>query len=101
MHEMSVAMEVCRMAEEHVGRDALDRVVAVGLEVGDRAGVVAESLRFCLDVLLEQPPFAGARSVVERREGDVLRLAWLEIDDGDEDGAGTPAAEGSAAAAAR
>lgn len=84
---MSVAMEVCRMAEERLGREALPRVVAVGLEVGDRAGVVVESLEFCLEVLLEQPPFTGARPVVDRREGDVLRLAYLEIED-DETAAG-------------
>lgn len=81
MHEMSVAMEVCRMAEARLGREALPRVVTVGLEVGDRAGVVVESLEFCLEVLLEQPPFTGARPVVERLEGDVLRLAYLEIED--------------------
>ena len=97
MHEMSVALEVCRMTEEQVGRDALDRVVTVGLEVGDRAGLVVESLQFCLDALLEQPPFGGARSVVERREGDVLRLAWLEIDDGEAD---DEAAAGDASAVA-
>lgn len=101
MHEMSVAMEVCRMAEEHVGRDALGRVVTVGLEVGDRAGVVVESLEFCLEVLLEQPPFAGARCVVDRRQGDVLRLAYLEIEDEDGSEAGRSAAEGPAAAGAR
>lgn len=101
MHEMSVALEVCRMTEEQVGRDALDRVVTVGLEVGDRAGLVVESLQFCLDALLEQPPFGGARSVVERREGDVLRLAWLEIDDGDVDDEEAPAAGDAAARGAR
>lgn len=81
MHEMSVAMEVCRMAEDQIGREALPRLVTVGLEVGDRAGVVVESLEFCLEVLLEQPPFTGARPVLERLEGDVLRLAYLEIED--------------------
>lgn len=94
---MSVAMEVCRMAEARLGREALPRVVAVGLEVGDRAGVVVESLEFCLEVLLEQPPFAGARPVVERREGDVLRLAYLEIEDDETPAEGAVPAAGDAA----
>ena len=81
MHEMSLALEVCRMAEERVGRDALPRVVAVGLEVGDRAGIVVDNFAFCLETLLAHPPFGEARPVIERSEGDVLRLAYLEIEE--------------------
>ena len=81
MHEMSLAMEVCRMAEEKLGRAALPGVVAVGVEVGDDANVEVESLRFCLEVLLREPPFVDAAPVIERKAGDVLRLAYLEVDD--------------------
>ena len=83
MHEMSVALEVCRMAEERLGLDALARVTAIGLEVGDEAGIVPENLEFCLGVLLTQPPFVAARPVLARCRGDVLRLDFLEIDDDD------------------
>ena len=58
MHEMSVAMEVCRIAEERLGREALPSLRAVGLEVGDDAGVELSSLSFCLETLLGVPPFA-------------------------------------------
>lgn len=71
------------MTEERVGRDALPRVVAVGVEVGDRAGVVVDNFEFCLETLLATPPFADARPVIERHEGDVLRLAYLEIEEED------------------
>lgn len=81
MHEMSVALEVCRMAEERLGPD-VNTLVALGLEVGDDAGLEPESLHFCLDALLAQPPFTGARAVIERVRGDVLRLNYLEVDDG-------------------
>jgi len=81
VHEMSLALEVCRMTEERVGRDALPRVVTVGLEVGDRAGLVVENFAFCLETLLSNPPFEEARPVIDRREGDVLRLAYLEIEE--------------------
>lgn len=81
MHEMSLALEVCRMTEERVGRDALPRIVAVGLEVGDRAGIVVDNFAFCLEALLTNPPFGDARPVIERSEGDVLRLAYLEIEE--------------------
>lgn len=81
MHEMSVALEVCRMAEERLGREALGGVVAVGVEVGDDAGVEPESLEFCLEAVLSTPPFHGARPVITRLPGDVLRLAYLEVED--------------------
>lgn len=81
MHELSLANDVCRIAEAHVGRAGLSRVLAVGLEVGDDAGVEVGSLTFCLETLLEQPPFAGARPVITRCPGDALRVTYLEVDD--------------------
>ena len=33
---MSVALEVCRIAEEQLGIEALPRVTGMGLEVGNR-----------------------------------------------------------------
>lgn len=82
MHELSIALEVCRMAEDHVGRAALPQVREVGLEVGDDAGVEVDNLQFCLEALLSAPPFRAARPVIARRPGDVLRLDYLEVDDG-------------------
>lgn len=82
MHEMSVALEVCRLAEDRLGREALRDVVTVGVEVGDDAGVEPENLAFCLEAVLATPPFRKAKPVIKRRRGDVLRLAYLEVDDG-------------------
>jgi Zn finger protein HypA/HybF involved in hydrogenase expression len=82
MHELGVALEVCRMAEQRLGRDALPWVRKVAVEVGDEAGVEVGNLSFCLESLLGAPPFAGATAVIERRPGDALRLSWLEVDDG-------------------
>lgn len=88
MHEMSIALEVCRMAEERLGGPGEGggggpgSLIAVGVEVGDDAGVEPENLSFCLEALLSTPPFQGARPVILRQPGDVLRLAYLEVDDG-------------------
>ena len=82
MHEMSVALEVCRIAEERLGREALPSLRAVALEVGDDAGIEVGNLSFCLEALLGAPPFAGATPLIERRPGDVLRVHYLEVDDG-------------------
>jgi len=82
MHELSVALEVCRMAEERLAREELPFLIAVGVELGHDAGLEPDNLRFCLETLLAAPPFAGARPEITRLPGDALRLAYLEIDDG-------------------
>jgi Zn finger protein HypA/HybF involved in hydrogenase expression len=84
VHELSIAMEICRMAEEKLG-PAAPTLVAVGVDVGDDANIEPASLEFCLETLLRQPPFAGARPVVTRCTGDVLSLSYLEVDDGGPD----------------
>ena len=81
---MSVALEVCRMTEEKLGTSCRD-LVAVGLEVGDDAGLEIDNLEFCLEVLLTQPPFCGPELEISRLPGDVLRLSYLEVEDGSPD----------------
>jgi len=82
MHEMSIAFEVCSIAERHVGRDQLGQVVVIGLEVGDDAGIEIDNLEFCLEALLSDAPFRNAKPVIARVRGDVLRVTYLEVDDG-------------------
>ena len=82
MHEMSLALEVCDIARRHVPPDQLVNIVEVGVEVGDDAGVVADSLEFWLESMLSNPPFKAAKAVIQRVSGDVLRVSYLEVDDG-------------------
>lgn len=82
MHEMSVALDVCRIAEEQVGAALLASVTEVGLEVGDRSGLEVANLEFCLEALLGAPPFGRARPAITRLPGDELRVTYLEVDDG-------------------
>jgi Zn finger protein HypA/HybF involved in hydrogenase expression len=81
MHEMSIAMEVCRIAEDQVGMDALSQVREIGVVVGRHSGVEPDSLRFCLEALLEIEPFRGAHPALELTSGDDLRVSYLEMDD--------------------
>ena len=86
MHEMSIALEVCRITEEYVRPTPLSNVVEVAMEVGDEAGIEIENLEFCLEALLASPPFGRAKPVIQRSRGDVLRVIHLEVeDDGPED----------------
>jgi hypothetical protein len=82
VHELSIAFDICRITEEHVGQDALDRVLEVGVEVGSNAGIEIDSLEFCLEALLGAPPFGQAVPRIERLGGDELRVTYVEVDDG-------------------
>jgi Zn finger protein HypA/HybF involved in hydrogenase expression len=75
---MSLALEVCRIAEQHA--DAA-RVVTVALDVGDDAGVEVSNFEFCLESLLREPPFTAAKPLITRVQGDALRVTYLEVDD--------------------
>jgi Zn finger protein HypA/HybF involved in hydrogenase expression len=81
MHELSVALEMCRIAEAQLSAGQLGRVVGVGVLVGDDAGIEPDNLKFCLDALLAQPPFAGAAATIVRCAGDALRVEYLEVDE--------------------
>jgi Zn finger protein HypA/HybF involved in hydrogenase expression len=81
MHEMSLAMEIARIAEVKLG-DSAPQLVSVAVDVGDTAGVEFSSLEFCLEAVFATPPFRGAKPNIMRCAGDVLRVAYLEIDDG-------------------
>jgi Zn finger protein HypA/HybF involved in hydrogenase expression len=82
MHELSLALEVCRLAEQALDQGGGGRVLRVAVEVGDDAGVEVENFRFCLDALLTEPPFRGAACELIRAPGEDFRLAWVEVDDG-------------------
>jgi len=55
--------------------------LAVGIEIGEDAGVEPENLAFCLDVLLQKPPFGRATPRLVRLPGTDLRVTYLEVDD--------------------
>jgi Zn finger protein HypA/HybF involved in hydrogenase expression len=81
MHEMSLAMEIARIAEAKLGESA-PQLVTVAIDVGDSAGIEAANLEFCLEAVFATPPFAGAKALIIPCTGDAFRVAYLEIDDG-------------------
>ncbi len=84
MHEMSLALDIARIAEERLG-DAAPTLVCVGVEVGDHAGVEPANLEFCLTAVLATPPFRSARAAILPVAGDTLQVKFLEVDDGNPD----------------
>lgn len=85
MHEFSVALEVCRLIEERLSPGDAPRVRRVGVIVGEDAGLEPANLSFCLDALLSQPPFGGARAELIPCPGPELRVDFYEVDHDDPD----------------
>jgi Zn finger protein HypA/HybF involved in hydrogenase expression len=82
MHEMSLALEICRLTEEKLPADELPRLLRVGVVVGDQANVEAANLEFCLEALLGSPPFGRARPVMSTAPGTDLSVNFFEVEDG-------------------
>lgn len=82
MHELSLAMEIGRLAEERLGADVA-RCVAVGVEVGTESGVEPSALEFCLEAVFSHPPWKGTKAVLTRPHGDIFQVTWFEIEEDD------------------
>jgi Zn finger protein HypA/HybF involved in hydrogenase expression len=82
MHELSLAIEIGRLAEEKLG-PAVARCVAVGVDVGTESGVEPSALEFCLEAVLSDPPWKGARAVLTTPPGDIFQVTWFEVEDDD------------------
>ena len=81
MHELSLALEVCRIAGDVLERAGGVTVRSLGVDEGTEAGIEVENFRFCLESLLTEPPFVGARAELQVVPGEVLRLTYVEVDD--------------------
>ena len=82
VHELSLAIEIGRIAEERLGASAA-QCVTVGVEVGTDSGVEPSALEFCLEAVFSQPPWTGAKPVITRPDGDALQVRYFEIEDDD------------------
>jgi hydrogenase nickel incorporation protein HypA/HybF len=66
MHEMGVAMQIVEIAIASIPEDMpRARVDKVNLKVGRLSAIVADSLRFCFDIVIKDTPLAGARLAIE------------------------------------
>ena len=70
------------MAGDVLEREGGVAISGIGVEVGQDAGIELDNFRFCLDALLSEPPFSGARAELLPAEGDTLRLTYVEVADG-------------------
>jgi hydrogenase nickel incorporation protein HypA/HybF len=71
MHEMSIAQSILEVVQQYTkgndqAKDAnAPRVKSVHLKIGEMAGVVPESLRFCFEVASEGTAVQGAELLID------------------------------------
>ncbi|GAB4270175.1 MAG: hydrogenase maturation nickel metallochaperone HypA [Deferrisomatales bacterium] len=65
MHEMGIAMEVARLAQEEARAAGASRVVGMRLRIGRWSGVEVESLRFALGAVTEGTALEGCAVEVD------------------------------------
>jgi Zn finger protein HypA/HybF involved in hydrogenase expression len=56
-----------------------DRVTRVVVEIGGRAAVVPDALRFCFELACADTPLAGATLEIIDLGGDELRVECIEV----------------------
>jgi len=81
MHELALAESLVDLLGERLAARRLGgrTVVAVRLRVGREAGVMADGLAFCWDVVASGTPLAGSRLDIEETDGEDLALAAVEL----------------------
>ena len=66
MHEMGIAMEIVEIAKASIPEEMKGaRIQRVNLQVGKLSAIVADSLRFCFDLIIKDSPLDGAELVIE------------------------------------
>jgi len=66
MHEMGIAMEIVDIAKASIPADMQgSKVRKVNLQVGKLSAIVADSLRFCFDMVVKDTPLEGAELAIE------------------------------------
>lgn len=61
MHELSLAQNIVDSVREHVGNDRLPLVTRVTVEIGAASGVVAESLLYAFEAIVQGTPLSKAK----------------------------------------
>ena len=66
MHELSIAHSILEIIGEHIPNEQRGQIKSVKLKVGEQAGVVADSLEFCFNSLIDGTSLQGAVLEIER-----------------------------------
>jgi hydrogenase nickel incorporation protein HypA/HybF len=78
MHELSLTRSIVAIAAEGAGGRRVTRVI---IAVGKQAGVQAEAIAFCFEVLARGTAVDGAVLEILEPEGDELRVKAIEVEE--------------------
>ena len=65
MHELSIAQNILEIVCDHRPAQRPNHLRSVHLQLGEQAGVVADSLTFCFKALTDGTEFEGAELIIE------------------------------------
>ena len=65
MHEMSIALNIIKIAEEELEKANGKRIESLNLVVGKLSGVVVESLNFALEASREDGPLSNTKIIID------------------------------------
>ena len=65
MHELSIAQSLLDIVVEESGKNGIERVRAIRLQIGEFAAVVPEALTFCFELVSRDTVAAGAALEIE------------------------------------
>ncbi|MBO4725744.1 MAG: hydrogenase maturation nickel metallochaperone HypA [Firmicutes bacterium] len=66
MHEYQITEQIIRTASKHCKDNNAEKVTKIKLVLGDRSGLVSESISMYFDVIGEGTPCEGAEIEIER-----------------------------------
>ena len=81
MHELGIANSVLDAVRAEALRHPGALPVKVAVRIGDLAGVDPDALAFSFQVLTSHTEWERLVLEVERRSGDELELAYVELED--------------------
>ena len=76
MHELGITRNVVAICAERANGA---QVLRVRLEIGKRAGVMAESVRFCFDICAKGTLVEGAALEIVEPAGEELKIKEMEV----------------------
>ena len=84
MHEMSIALNIIKIAEEELEKANGKSIEKIHLSVGSLCGVVVDSLRFALDASRKDGPLLNAEIIIDEVKAKMKCLSCgheFEADD--------------------
>ena len=81
MHEFGIAQSILDAVRTEAAAHRPARPVKVGVRIGEMAGIDANSLAFCFEVLVEGSDFEPLQLAIEPGTADELEFAYLELEE--------------------